>query len=241
MPVSSTVATVTPFHDSSRRRRLVKIGCWLVGLLALAVILRLLGVDVIGWLQDVWTQIKAVPLQLSAAGVCCRSPDDLERASPTTGSSATPIRRRVQLWPIVTAYAVGVGMNSFLPANIGTFVTLLMFLAVIPGSTFPGIFAAYVVNKIFFTVVGGSSTLYSSSGGRGLRRRARLVPPPRLLALLIIAGGVFLVFLLGRIFWHWLKSSGRRQSRAARSSATRRRTSPGSSLPSFAATRRSSA
>ena len=42
------------------------------------------------------------------------------------------------LWPIVTAYAVGVGMNSFLPANIGTFVTLLMFVAIIPGSASRG-------------------------------------------------------------------------------------------------------
>ena len=38
----------------------------------------------------------------------------------------------VELWPIVTAYAVGVAMNNFLPANIGTFVTLLMFVAIIP-------------------------------------------------------------------------------------------------------------
>ena len=51
-------------------------------------------------------------------------------------------------------------MNNFLPANIGTFVTLLMFLAIIPGSTFPGILAAYMVNKIFFTVVGGVVYLY---------------------------------------------------------------------------------
>ncbi len=35
-------------------------------------------------------------------------------------------------WPIVTAYAVGVAMNNFLPANIGTFVTLVMFVALIP-------------------------------------------------------------------------------------------------------------
>ena len=67
---------------------------------------------------------------------------------------------RVQLWPIITAYAVGVSMNNFLPANIGTFVTLLMFVAIIPGSNFPGVFAAYLVNKIFFTIVGGFVYLY---------------------------------------------------------------------------------
>ncbi len=41
----------------------------------------------------------------------------------------------VSLAPIITAYAVGVAMNNFLPANIGTFVTLLMFVALIPSCT----------------------------------------------------------------------------------------------------------
>ena len=31
----------------------------------------------------------------------------------------------------IASYAVGVAMNNFLPANIGTFVTLLMFVAII--------------------------------------------------------------------------------------------------------------
>jgi hypothetical protein len=38
----------------------------------------------------------------------------------------------------VTAYAVGVAMNNFLPANIGTFATLIMFTAIIPAATFAG-------------------------------------------------------------------------------------------------------
>ena len=82
-----------------------------------------------------------------------------------------------RLWPVITAYAVGVSMNNFLPANIGTFVTLLMFVAIIPGSTFPGILAAYLVNKIFFTIVGGLVYAYMFiEAGCGVRCRARLVP-----------------------------------------------------------------
>ena len=45
-------------------------------------------------------------------------------------------------------------MNGFLPANIGTFVTLVMFVAIIPSTTFAGFLAAYLVQKIFFTIVG---------------------------------------------------------------------------------------
>ena len=66
----------------------------------------------------------------------------------------------VAFWPIVTAYAVGVSMNNFLPANIGTFVTLLMFVAIIPSATVGGSFAAYLVQKIFFTLVGTFVYLY---------------------------------------------------------------------------------
>ena len=62
--------------------------------------------------------------------------------------------------PIVAAYAVGVAMNGFLPANMGTFVTLVMFVAIIPSTTFAGSLAAYLVQKIFFTIVGTFVYLY---------------------------------------------------------------------------------
>ena len=121
----------------------------------LLIVLNLFGVDVWGWPTSLWDQIKDVPLGYLVAGVAlqvCQTTFNgvayywiLRYAYPNGA---------VALWPIVTAYAVGVAMNSFLPANIGTFVTLLMFVATIPGSSFAGILAAYVVNKIFFTVVG---------------------------------------------------------------------------------------
>ena len=50
-----------PFHDPSRGRRLVKIGAWLVGIALVVAVLQLLGVDVGGWLSDLWDQIKEVP------------------------------------------------------------------------------------------------------------------------------------------------------------------------------------
>ena len=51
-------------------------------------------------------------------------------------------------------------MNNFLPANIGTLVTLLMFVALIPSCTFAGAIAAYLVQKIFFTIAGTFVYLY---------------------------------------------------------------------------------
>ena len=66
----------------------------------------------------------------------------------------------VKLWPVIASYAVGVAMNGFLPANIGTFVTLFMFVAIIPSCTLAGAIAAYLVQKIFFTVAGAFVYLY---------------------------------------------------------------------------------
>jgi len=204
--VSSAVATVTPFHDPSRKRRFVKIGCWLVGLLALAVILRLLGVDVIGWLDSVWTQIKDVPLQYLLLGGALQILQTSLNGLAYYGILACAYPGRVQLWQIITAYAVGVSMNNFLPANIGTFVTLLMFLAVIPGSTFPGILAAYVVNKIFFTIVGGIVYLYLFlAAGSAFDVELGWFRDHVAAFLLMVAGGAFLVLIVVRIFWRWLK------------------------------------
>ena len=60
----------------------------------------------------------------------------------------------VTFMPVLAAYATGVALNNFLPANIGTFVTLLMFVAIVQGANFPGVLAGYVVQKIFYFIIG---------------------------------------------------------------------------------------
>ena len=71
--MSETAATAAaqpspahPFHDPSRRRRLVKVVAWLVVIALVVVVLQLLGVDVSGWLSDLWDQIKDVPRATSS-------------------------------------------------------------------------------------------------------------------------------------------------------------------------------
>ena len=62
--------------------------------------------------------------------------------------------------PVLASYAAGVALNNFLPANIGTFVTLLMYVAIVRGSTFPGMLAGYVVQKIFYFIIGTLIYIY---------------------------------------------------------------------------------
>ncbi len=106
----------------------------------------------------------------------------------------------------MTAYAVGVAMNNFLPANIGTFATLVMFVAIIPACTFAGAVAAYLVQKIFFTIAGTFVYLYLflSVPGSFNESFGNISENP-LTTILIVVGGAFLIVLLGRIFWKQLK------------------------------------
>lgn len=195
-----------PFGDPSRRRRLVKVGGWLVGIALVVVLLHLLGVDVTAWLSDLWDQIKGVPAGYIVAGLVFQTGQTLLAGLSYYGILRAAYPGQVELWPIVAAYAVGVAMNNFLPANIGTFVTLIMFVAIIPAATLAGSFAAYLVQKIFFTLAGTFVYLYLflSVPGSFDENLGNLSEHP-VGSILIATGAVVLIVLLGRIFWRQVK------------------------------------
>jgi uncharacterized membrane protein YbhN (UPF0104 family) len=195
-----------PFNDPSRRRRLVKVGAWLVGIALVVLVLKLLGVNVSGWLSDVWDALRNISFWYLAAGW----------AVQTVQTTLTALawyfilragfpRGRVSYLQVLAAYAAGVALNGFLPANIGTFAMLLMFVALIPGANFPGVLGAMVVQKIFFTVVGTLVYIYlfiSVTGSFELQLNIPHDYPA--LTVLVLLGGAFFVVLLARIFWRKL-------------------------------------
>ncbi len=197
---------VLPFDDPSRRRRLIKVGAWLVGVVVVIVLLNLLGVDVVGWLTDLWHQIKDVPTGYIVAALVFQTGQTLFAGLSYYGILRAAYPGQVEFWPIVTAYAVGVAMNNFLPANIGTFVTLLMFVAIIPDATLGGSIAAYLVQKIFFTVAGTFVYLYLflSVPGSFDVEFGNLSAHP-VTSILIALGIVVLIVILARIFWRQVK------------------------------------
>ena len=206
--MSEAVAQVAPFHDPSRKSRLIKVAGWIIGTAVVIFILDFLGVDVIGWLQDLWTQIKAIPAGYMVAALVFQTGQTLLAGLSYYGilRAAYPGEGQVEFWPIVTAYAVGVAMNNFLPANIGTFATLIMFTAIIPAATFAGAIAAYLVQKIFFTIAGTFVYLYLflSVPGSFNENLGNISDNP-LTTILILVGGAFLIVILGRIFWEQVK------------------------------------
>ncbi|HEU0303713.1 MAG TPA: lysylphosphatidylglycerol synthase transmembrane domain-containing protein [Gaiellaceae bacterium] len=199
--MSTEAVTLPP--APSRRQRLTKVFLRLVAIAIFLVVLDLLGVDVWGWIEDFWEQIKDIPKGYLVAALTFQTLQTLLAGVSYYGILKFAYPDEVTMWPILTAYAVGVAMNNFLPANIGTFVTLLMFVTIIPSCTVGGAIAAYLVQKIFFTVAGAFVYLYmflSVPNAFDVSFGGNLKAYP-FLTLGIVAGGAVLVTILGRIFW----------------------------------------
>jgi len=196
--------TVEP--RGSRRRRMIKIGFWLLGVALFWLLLELLGVDVSGWLRHLWDQIKAIPAGYLVAALIVQTAQTLLAGLSYYGILKAAYPGGVFFWPVVTAYAVGVAMNGFLPANLGTFVTLLMFVAVIPRCSFAGSLAAYLVQKIFFTLAGTFVYLYMflSVPGAFDLNFGNVTSHPALTTV-IVAGALVLIVILARVFWRQVK------------------------------------
>jgi uncharacterized membrane protein YbhN (UPF0104 family) len=207
----ATVAagSVTP-EPASKRRRVVRIVSWILGLLLLLVVLRLLGVDVWGWLQQLWDSVKEISFAYVVLGCIFQALQTILTALGWYGILRYAYPGGVTYMPVLASYAAGVALNNFLPANIGTFVTLLMYVAIVRGSTFPGVLAGYVVQKIFYCVIGTLIYLYLFLAVAGsfdfqFGNEKDAITSHAVLTLIIVLGAIFLIVLLMRIFWGWVK------------------------------------
>jgi uncharacterized membrane protein YbhN (UPF0104 family) len=226
-----------PFGDSSRGRRLVKVVGWMAGLALALVVLDLLGVDVNGWFSDLWDALTGVGLGYLAVGWALQTVQTTLTALGwfyilRAGFPHAPFHYR----SILAAYATGVALNGFLPANIGTVVMLLMYVAIVPGSNFVGVVAAMGVQKIFFTIAGAFVYVYlfASVPGEFEIQLDALHDHPAL-AVLTALGAVLLIVILGRIFWRKLEGLWRKAKQGGAILARPRDYAVQVVLPSFGA------
>jgi uncharacterized membrane protein YbhN (UPF0104 family) len=176
---------------------------WAVAIVVLGAALNFLGWDIRAWLNDLWDTMSDISLGYLVAGLTFQTAQTVFVAL-----AWLPILRyaypdaEIPFRPVLAAYAIGVALNGFLPANIGTFVMMFIFLTFIPGSTFPGVFAGWLVHKIFFTLAGTFVYLYlflSVPGSFDIELGNVSAHPVS--TAIILAGGGFLLFLVGRMFW----------------------------------------
>jgi len=207
-------AVLTPGPSASMgeqpRRRLLRIAAWVLGTLVVLGLLQLVGIDVWGWFKSLWDTVTEISLGYVVLGCFLQALQTTLTALGWYGILRYAYPGGVTYMGVLASYAAGVALNNVVPANMGTFVTLLMYVAIVRGATFPGILAAYMVQKIFYLVIGTFIYLYlffAIAGSFDFRFGSEWHPISNhpALTLFVIAGGLVLVAMLLRIFWRWVK------------------------------------
>jgi uncharacterized membrane protein YbhN (UPF0104 family) len=187
-------------------RRLTRIGLWIGAIALVLFLLDLLGVPAGDWIRDLFHKVGEVPLWAVVAGVVLETAQTSLAALAWFGilRAALP-RARIPYRLVLACYAVAVALNGFLPANLGTWVMLLMFTTLIAGATFAMVFSGLIVEKIPFSVFNIGLYLYlflSVSGSFSIK--LGFLEDHSGLVVLIVVGAIVLLALLARIFWERL-------------------------------------
>src|SRR4051794_3390595 len=194
-------------RDEALLARLGRIAVWVGAVALLIFVLDLLGIPVSDWIRELFRKIREVPAWAVVGGVLLQTVQTTLAAAAWVGilRAAYP-RVKITFRLILAAYATSVAMNSFLPANIGTWVMLIMFTTVIAGATFTAMLSGIAVQKIPFSIfnIGVYLYLFLSVAGSFSIKLSGLADH-WVLAVAIAAGVVFAVVLASRIFrrqWH---------------------------------------
>ncbi len=198
------------WRDEALLARLARIAIWVGGVALLIFVLDLLGIPVSDWIRQLFKKIREVPAWAVVAGVILQTAQTTLAAVAWVAilRAAYP-RVKITVRLVVAAYATSVAMNSFLPANIGTWVMLIMFTTVIAGATFTAMLSGIAVQKIPFSIFNIAVYLYlflSVAGSFSIKLGG--LADHWVLAVAIAAGLVFLAVLATRIFrkqWHKLR------------------------------------
>ena len=208
--MSDVAVAQSPPSTDPRQHKLLRIAAWIVGTLVVLGLLQLVGIDVWGWFTQLWDTVTDISIGYLVLGCLFQGLQTVLTALGWYGILRYAYPGGVTYMPVLAAYATGVALNNFVPANMGTFVMLLMYVAIVKGATFPGVLGGYVVQKIFYFIVGALIYIWLFSAVAGSfefqfgDERDALTNHP-VLVLGIAAGAIFLVTILLRIFWAWVK------------------------------------
>src|SRR3954453_14357076 len=189
-------------RDEALIARLARSGHGGGGVALLIVALDLLGIPVSDWIRELFRKIREVPAWAVIAGVLLQTAQTTLAALAWLGflRAASP-RVKITFRLILAAYATSVAMNSFLPANIGTWVMLIMFTSVIAGATFTAMLSGIAVQKIPFSVFNIAVYLYlflAVAGSFSIKLSG--LADHWVLAVAIAVGIVFAAVLATRLF-----------------------------------------
>ena len=189
-------------EDQPLSRRLTRIALWIGGSALAIFVLDRLGIPVDDWIAELFDKLREIPAWAIVAGIVLQTTQTALAALAWFGIlRAAPLGPGVRFRIVFASYATAVALNSFLPANIGTWVMLLMFTTLFAGATFPMMVSGIVVQKIPFSVFNIALYLYlflSVAGSFSVK--LGFISENTGLVVAILAGAVVLVVLLGGIF-----------------------------------------
>jgi uncharacterized membrane protein YbhN (UPF0104 family) len=189
-------------REQTPTRRLARIALWVGGTALAIFVLDLLGIPVREWISELFDKLAEIPAWAIAAGIVLQSAQTALAALAWYGIlRAAPFGAGVGYRIVLASYATAVALNSFLPANIGTWVMLLMFTTLFAGATFTMMLSGIVVQKIPFTVFNVALYLYlflSVAGSFSVK--LGFLADHTGLVIGILIGGVVLIALVGRAF-----------------------------------------
>jgi uncharacterized membrane protein YbhN (UPF0104 family) len=182
-----------------RWRRILR---WALVVVVIGAFANLLGWDIRGWFSDLWDTITTIEMQYLVAGILLMVVQTTATAYGWYAILRYAYGDRAAWRDIFTAYAVAVALNCILPANLGTFVMLIMFTSLVAGTTFAGVLGGYAVQKIFFTLAGAFVYLYLflTVGGSFDIGFGWIKENPGA-AVVVFGGGALLIAGLVRRFW----------------------------------------
>jgi uncharacterized membrane protein YbhN (UPF0104 family) len=179
------------------------------------VALDVLGVDIRSWIDSLVDALTAVDVEYVVLGIVFQTLETgLAGIAWVAIVRAAYPQAGIRVMPILTCYAVAVAGNDVLPASLGTLVMLVMLLAVIPESSFPGLVGAQVVHKLFFVVAGAFVYLYLFLTVPGsFETELSLLSDHRALTVIVPIAVAIAVILIVRAFWSRLKGLWERAKR----------------------------
>ena len=183
-----------------RRFRTRRVLTWTAVVVGIALLSYLLGWDLRAWFKDLWDTLTGISAKYLVAAAILQTAQTALTAVAWYQILRFAYPNRVGKKEVLACYATSVALNGFLPANLGTLVMLLMYVAVIAGATFAGVLAGYLVEKIFFTVIGAVVYLYLFlSVGGSFDIKFKWVHEYPLLVIGGLVGAVVLVMIVVRL------------------------------------------
>jgi uncharacterized membrane protein YbhN (UPF0104 family) len=197
----SAAAQEAPAPAARSRPLWYRLLLWAVIVFVIAAAANLLGWDLRGWFHDLWKTMTSISAVSLIAAIVLM----IVQTSATAFAWYSILRfaypERTKWKDILAGYAVSVGLNTILPANIGTLVFLIM-LTTFLSISFAAVLGAYAVEKIFFTLAGAFTYLYLFfSVGGSFDISFNFVHEKPVATACVIGGGILLIALLVRRFW----------------------------------------